>query len=288
MNFIEQKSYAKINIALDVLNKRSDSYHNMKMIMQTINIFDIIRIEKNDTGNITISSNKQITDDIQNNLIYKACRAVMKYANVNSDIGLDIHIQKNIPMGAGMAGGSANCATTILILNELLELKLTIDEMMDIGKKLGSDVPYCLLGGTKLVEGVGDIITPLNDHPNVYIVVVKPTQSVSTKYIFESIKLDEIIHRPNIEKIIEGINNSDVEKIAENFCNVFEEVSFKKYKEIEDIKNILKQNGAINALMTGTGSTVFAYFKEKQVAEKCLEIVKRNDNIELCALTDVK
>ncbi len=288
MNFIEKKSYAKINIALDVLNKRPDGYHNMKMIMQTINIFDIIKIQKTDTGNINIKSSKQITDDIQNNLIYKACMAVIEYADVDNEIGLNIEIEKIIPMGAGMAGGSANCATTILILNELLDLNLSINEMMHIGKNLGSDVPYCLVGGTKLVEGVGDIITDLNAHPNVNIVVVKPIQSVSTKYIFENIKLDEITKRPDIDKMIESIDNADIKEIAQNFCNVFEEVTFKKYEEIEQIKNILKDNGAINALMTGTGSTVFGYFDDEDKAKKCLSVVGKLDNIELCRLTDVK
>ncbi len=286
MDYIEKKAYAKINIALDVLRKRPDGYHDMKMIMQTLNLFDLIKIKKTDTKDIVISSNVTITENLEQNLVYKACVAILEKIGFYKEIGLEVYIEKNIPMGAGMAGGSADCATTIVALNELFEANLTIEEMIDIGKKLGSDVPYCLVGGTKLVEGVGDILTALENHPQTIILVAKPIQSVSTKEIFESIKLNEIQERPNFEKMINAINNKDIEEIANNFCNVFEEVTIPKYKEIGEIKNCLNNNGAINSLMTGTGSTVFGYFETVDIAKAAAKELEKSFNLELLVVTE--
>lgn len=282
---IEKKAYAKINIALDVLRKRDDGYHDMKMIMQTLDIFDIIKIQVTDTCKINIISNEKITENIENNLIYKACVSVLKVTNLLNKVGLEVFVEKNIPMGAGMAGGSADCATTILAINELLELGLSTEEMINIGKKLGSDVPYCILGGTKLVEGVGDIITNLNNHPDVHILLAKPKQHISTKEIFESLDLNNIKERPNFDNLISGINNQDIYKIANNFCNVFEEITIPRCDEIQKIKEILNNNGAINSLMTGTGSTVFAYFDNIDTACVAKDIVEKSFNLELLVIT---
>ncbi len=287
MDYIEKKAYAKINIALDVVRKRADGYHDMKMVMQTLDIFDIIKIKKNSTNEIVINSEIDITENIENNLVYKACVAVLKEAKLFGKVGLEVYIEKNIPMGAGMAGGSADCATTILALNELLELKFSIDKMIEIGKKLGSDVPYCLVGGTKLVEGVGDIITSLKDHPETIVLVAKPLFSVSTKEIFEALKIEAIQERPKFEKMLDAINNGNEKEIANSFCNVFEEVTIPKYKEIGEIKKAISNNGAINSLMTGTGSTVFGYFENLDTAKAAAKKLENSFNLELLVVTRV-
>ncbi len=287
MEYIEKKAYAKINIALDVIRKREDGYHDMKMVMQTLDIFDLIKIKKNNTNKISIKSNVEITDKIESNLVYKACVAVLKKADLYNKVGLEVYIEKNIPMGAGMAGGSADCATTIVALNELLDLKLDTEQMIEIGKKLGSDVPYCLVGGTKLVEGVGDIITDLKNHPETVVLVAKPTVSVSTKEIFETLEIDKIKIKPNFEKMINGISNGNLQEIAKNFCNVFEEVTIPKHTEIGEIKNTINNNGAINTLMTGTGSTVFGYFENTDTARAAANVLEKSFNLELLVVTRV-
>ncbi len=287
MDFIEKKSYGKLNIALDVIRKREDGYHDMKMVMQTINIFDIIKIEKNDSKKITISSNKDITEDIENNLIYKACKSVLEGRELFGKVGLHIEIEKNIPMGAGMAGGSANCGTTIIAVNELLNLGLSQEEMLNIGRKLGSDVTYCMVGGTKLVEGVGDIISDLTPHPSTYLLVVKPKVSVSTKEIFGDLKLDNIEERPNFDEIIKGFSNKNILQISKYCRNIFEEVTIPKYPIIKEIKDFMNENGAITSLMTGTGSTVFAYFENDKLASVCCDKISEKFDLELALVTDV-
>ncbi len=287
MEFIEKRAYAKINIALDVLRKRSDGYHDMKMIMQTLNIYDTIKVKKTRGNEIIIKSNIDITEDIEQNLVYKASVDILKIADLYGKIGLEIYIEKNIPMGAGMAGGSADCATTILALNELLKLNLSLEETINIGKKLGSDVPYCIVGGTKLVEGVGDIITKLPNHPEVVVLIAKPLASVSTKTIFEALDVNKIKSRPNFEKIIKSIENQEVEEIAKGFCNVFEEVTIPMYPEIGEIKNYFMEKGAINSLMTGTGSTVFGYFNNIERAEEVAKNVEKIFNLEIAVVSKV-
>ncbi len=287
MDYIEKKAYAKLNIALDVIRKRLDGYHDMKMVMQTINLFDIIKIKKNNNNTINISSNLSITDDIQSNLVYKAAQLVLEESGLQNTVGLDIYIEKNIPMGAGMAGGSADCATTILCLNELLDLGWSVEKMTDIGKRLGSDVPYCLVGGTKLVEGVGDIITPIKEHPQTWVLVAKPRKSISTKLIFESLNLLNKKEVPNFEAMILAIENKDIKGITKNFCNIFEEVTIPLCEEIQEIKNIMNNNNAINSLMTGTGSTVFGYFETEELANKCAEILGQRDDLELIRVTKI-
>lgn len=286
MDYIEKKAYAKINIALDVIGKREDGYHDMKMIMQTIDIYDNIKISKNSSKVIKIDSNREITEDIENNLVYKATKEVLVYNGIFDKVGLSIYIEKNIPMEAGMAGGSADCATTIIALNELFNFNMTMSEMMEIGKKLGSDVPYCLVGGTKLVEGIGDIISDLADMPEIFVLVVKPKQSVSTKDIFGKLDLDLIKQRPNFEKIINAINSKDSERIASNFCNIFEEVTIPIYPEIQKIKDEINNYGALNSLMTGTGSTVFGFFDNINKA-KSAKVHIKTMGVEMAMITSI-
>ncbi len=284
---IEKKAYAKLNIALDVVRKRLDGYHDMKMIMQTINLFDVITVKKSKSNNIILNSNIDITENIESNLVYKAAKLVLEESGLFGTVGLEIYIEKNIPMGAGMAGGSADCATTILCLNELLDLNWSTEKMMNVGKTLGSDVPYCLVGGTKLVEGVGDIISPLNNHPETWVLVAKPKKSISTKLIFESMDLKNKKEIPNFEQLVLAIENKDIKKIANNFCNVFEEVTIPLCAEIQNIKNIMNENGAINSLMTGTGSTVFGYFDDEEIAKECADILRQRDDLELVKVTNI-
>lgn len=253
------KAYAKINLALDVLRKREDGYHDLSMIMQTVSLCDVIDInpiyEKDKTK--TYTSNDAIPE-MEGNIAHRAAIEFFKYTNL--DCSADIFIKKNIPHGAGLAGGSADAAAVICTLNDIFKTKLTKTELCKIGVKLGADVPFCIMKGTYLAEGIGDVLTPLpnlNDHS---ILIVKPDFDVSTPEVYKTLKLTKNTAHPPIEEIIEAITKGDYKFVFENASNVLESVTAKKYKEIEKIKQEMKDMGAVLSLMSGSGPSVFGVF----------------------------
>ncbi|NLJ95582.1 MAG: 4-(cytidine 5'-diphospho)-2-C-methyl-D-erythritol kinase [Clostridiales bacterium] len=273
MNSITVKAYAKINLGLDVIRKRSDGYHDVSMIMQTINLHDTINIKKTRFKTTTISSNLYYLPNDRRNLVYKAVDLFRENQPVTS--GLSIHINKRIPVAAGLAGGSADAAATLKGLNTLFQTGLSLEELMDLGIKLGADVPYCLLMGTALSEGIGEILTPLPPMPNCYILLVKPNISISTKYVYENLSLDENNTRhPDILSMINALNEDDIHKFASYMDNILETVTAKEYPVVEKIKKIMKENGALASLMSGSGPTVFGIYKDKVEAEKAYRFFK--------------
>ncbi len=278
MKKIVKKAYAKVNLALDVLQKREDGYHDVRMIMQNISIFDVLTFEVNESANerkISLSVNKDGIPTDDKNLVYKAVRFMFDMYDINADI--DIYLEKNIPAEAGMAGGSTDCAAAIHAVNELFDLKLDMKTLMDIGVKLGADVPYCILGHTALSEGIGEILTPVNSLSDCYILVVKPPVGVSTKMVYTNLRVNELEHHPDIDGMILALNEKDVEKVSAHMENVLETVTARMYPEIERLKSIMKEQGALNAIMSGSGPTVFGIYTDEATANRAGEFIRRQN-----------
>ena len=273
MNSITLKSRAKINLSIDVLGKRQDGYHLVEMIMQTIDLYDLIEINEKDNDQITI---KSTSDEIPldcNNLVYKAANLIKKTFNINK--GVEIHIKKNIPVAAGMAGGSSNAAAALVGLNKLWNLNLSNQQLEKIGLKLGADVPFCINGGAVLASGIGEELTPIKGlTKDVCILVCKPDLFVSTKEVYECIDSKDIDKRPNNKFLIECLKNEDTRQLAENMFNVLEGVTMDKHPVIQQIKDIMTNNRALGAMMSGSGPTVFGLYENKEDAYMCKSILE--------------
>lgn len=272
MNSINIKAYAKINLALDVIGKRDDGYHELNMIMQSIRLHDKIYIRKNNNREIKLKSNLPYIPVNHKNIVYKAVDLFRKTYNIKQ--GVFVNIYKQIPVSAGLAGGSTDAAATIKGLNKLFNTGLSLEEMMELGGKLGADVPFCMMMGTVLSQGIGDILTPLDKMPDCYILLVKPSFSVSTKKVYENFKLDHTISHPDISASIKAIKNNDLPELSSHMANVLESVTIKKYPSINQIKKLMLDNGAFVALMSGSGPTVFGLFEDKGVAKKAYDSIK--------------
>ena len=266
MNKLEFKSYAKINLALEIGKKRSAGYHEIRSIMQQINLFDKLTFKKLEEDRIIIKCNlKELEND--GNICYKAALLLKNEFNIKE--GIEIDIEKNIPIGSGLAGGSGNAAATLKALNEMFELNLSEDKLIEIGIQLGSDVPFQIIGGTALVEGIGEELTKLNPLENIDVLLINPNINISTKWAYEEFdKVNNQKGSNNFDKMLKGIGEGNLNGISENLYNDFEEVIFNSYPEIRKIKEDLIKNNALNALMSGSGSSVFGLFENKGEAEK--------------------
>ena len=263
---LELKAYAKVNLGIDVIGKRPDGYHEVRMIMQTVKLYDRITMEKNDSGNIILSTNLPYLPVNEKNLVYRAIDMIRHAYGITD--GVTASIVKRIPIAAGMAGGSSDAAAAFVGMNQLFHLGITQQELMDYGVKLGADIPYCIMRGTALSEGIGEILTPLPPIPNCWFLIVKPTFSMSTKFVYENLHLDEIAVHPDIDGMKEALYQRDLIGVTDRMENVLEQVTKKHYPAIGEIKDIMRKEGALNALMSGSGSTVFGIFKSKETAEK--------------------
>ena len=288
MEQITKQAKAKINLGLDVIRRRADGYHEVKMIMQTVEIADTLTFSKSSIPGIRISVGEsagceQIPTD-ESNLIYKAAK-IMKDTYPEKIDGIEIHLEKKIPVAAGMAGGSTDAAATFLAMNELFELQIGIDELMKMGVRVGADVPYCIIGGTALSEGIGEILTPIEQPPLCYLVIAKPEINVSTKYVYENLKLTEQTIHPDIDSLKEAIQKNDLKKMAETMGNLLETVTVEKYPVIDEIKKMMIQMGGLNALMSGSGPTVFGIFVNQGDAEKAYHAVRGSGKAKQVFLT---
>ena len=274
MNSITLKSRAKINLSIDVLGKRQDGYHLVEMIMQTIDLYDLIEINEKDNDQITIKSTSDEIPLYFNNLVYKSANIIKKTFNINK--GVEIHIKKNIPVAAGMAGGSSNAAAVLVGLNKLWNLNLSNQQLEKIGLKLGADVPFCINGGAVLASGIGEELTPIKGlTKDVCILVCKPDLFVSTKEVYECIDSKDIDKRPNNKFLIECLKNEDTRQLAENMFNVLEGVTMDKHPVIQQIKDIMTNNRALGAMMSGSGPTVFGLYENREDAVKCKAILEK-------------
>lgn len=268
---MELKAYAKINLGLDVIRRRADGYHEVRMIMQQIGIYDELSVVKSSTPGIRINTNLSDLPTDKDNLVYKSAKLMFDEFGIED--GIDITLTKNIPVAAGLAGGSTDAAATFIAINELWGLGLDTDELMKRGVKIGADVPYCILGGTAISEGIGEVLTPISSCPDCHVVIAKPPVGVSTKYVYQNLKIDEISH-PNIDAIIDGINNGSLKNISDNLGNVLESVTIPLHPVISDIKDMMNGCGAVGSLMSGSGPTVFGLFDNEAKAKECVEVIR--------------
>lgn len=277
MNSIDLKSRAKVNLSIDVLGKREDGYHLVEMIMQTIDLYDKLKITEIEENSILIKSNSLDIPLNEDNIMYKAVNLLKNQFNIEK--GIEISIEKNIPVAAGMAGGSSNAAAVLVGLNKLWNLGLSENELKDIGLKLGADVPFCITGGSALAEGIGEELTNIKGLPeDLNILVCKPNIFVSTKEVYQSLNMDKVKRRPKNKELIDALQKEDVKFISENMVNVLEEVTSLKYSEIGQIEDIMIKNKALGSMMSGSGPTVFGLFDNKDCAIKAKEDLQAKYN----------
>lgn len=268
------RALAKINLGLDIIGKRPDGYHDVRMIMQTIQMYDVLDIRKKEEPGISLSVNAPYIPSDERNLVYKAAKLLMDEFRIQE--GVDIRLEKFIPVAAGMAGGSSDAAAAFVGLNRLFRLNLTEQELMERAVKIGADVPYCIMRGTALAEGIGEKLTRLDPLPKCYVLVGKPGINVSTKMAYENLNLSDISAHPDIDGMIEDIKNRDLYSMAAKMSNVFEPGIAKQYPVIRQIRELMEDNGAIKAMMSGSGPTVFGIFDNKEVTEKAAAVLRES------------
>lgn len=254
---LQLDSYAKINLSLDVVRKRYDGYHEIRSVMQQIDLSDQLSFSENKNGVIITCDNDQVPVD-KSNLVYKAWEELSKLAKTK--IGIRVHIKKRIPVAAGLAGGSTNCATALNALNKLWDLALTEKELMDIGIKIGADVPYCLMGGTALAEGVGEKLTQLRSFKDKSMLIANPGIQISTSYAYSKLELGK--NKKNMEEILNCIDNMDIHCISKKMYNVMEDSIIPEHPQIGKLKEEMVKSGALGALMSGSGASVFGLYDD--------------------------
>ncbi len=272
---MRSKAYAKINISLDIIGKREDGYHLLQMIMQSIDLYDEITIEKQ-KKDITIKCNKQYVPTDEKNLAYKAAKLFKEKYNIND--GVYIYIKKNIPVCAGLAGGSTDGAAVLKIMNSLFNVNASNEELMELGLKLGADVPYCIKGGTALCEGVGEKVTELKNFKDKILVLVKPPFGVSTKGVYQEFNIEKARNHPDTNAIIEAMEKDDLKLVCSNMKNLLENVTLRKHKILINIKEEMRYYGSMGTMMSGSGPTVFAFFDDMLKAQRCFEKMKEKYN----------
>ena len=289
MNFIRVRAHGKINLALDVLRKREDGYHEVRMIMQSVGLYDnieIINLGQSSTGKpeIEIETNLRYLPNNENNLAYKAALLLMEEFYISAHIR--IKIKKMIPVAAGMAGGSADAAAVLKGVNKLFGLHLTNEELKKRGVTLGADIPYCIDGGTALSEGIGEILTPLSPMPQCIILLVKPPINVSTKLVYGKLDAANNEYHPDIDGMIEAIEAGNLLEMTNKMGNVLATVTEAEYPIITEIKNKMVELGALGSMMSGSGPTVFGIFNDRDAAKAAYSFFKESDLGRQVYLTD--
>lgn len=272
MNNIVLRAYGKINLGLDVLRRREDGYHDVKMIMQTVGLYDILKMEKTKQDGISMNCNISFLPTDRRNLVYRAVEIMKERYHIQQGVKIDLN--KRIPIAAGMAGGSSNCAAALMGMNQLFDLGLKKEQLCEIGLLLGADVPYCIWGGTALAEGIGERLTKLPPMPSCHILIAKPGISVSTGFVYQNLKLDQLERHPDIDGMIKDLETGSLEGICRKLENVLETVTIPEYPIIDRIKAHLIEHGAMGALMSGSGPTIFGIFSEEEKAAKALQALK--------------
>lgn len=265
------KAYAKINISLDIIGKREDGYHLLKMIMQAIDLYDVMNINRIDNG-IKLSCDKQYVPTDEKNIAYKAAKLFMDTYNIKS--GISIEINKNIPVAAGLAGGSTDGAAVLRAMRDIFSIDVTDEELMELGLKLGADVPYCILGGTALCEGIGEKITPLKSFKDKILILVKPNFGVSTKEVYKNFDIERVFKHPDMNSLIRAMERDDLEFISNNMKNLLENVTLRKYSMLKNIKDSMLRYGALGSMMSGSGPSIFGFFDDMLKAQWCFEGMK--------------
>ena len=279
------RALAKINLGLDILRKREDGYHEVRMIMQTIQMYDVLKMNKVKKPGISLSVNYPYIPSDERNLVYKAAKLLMDEFQVKE--GVDICLEKFIPVAAGMAGGSSDAAAAMVGINRLFKLGLSERELMDRAVNIGADVPYCIMRGTALAEGIGEKLTRIAQIPDCFVLIGKPGISVSTKMAYESLQLDKISSHPDIDGMIRDIENGDLLTMTEKMGNVFEPGIIEKYPVIGEIKDLMEDNGALKAMMSGSGPTVFGIFDDREKMEVAAAVLRESGLAKTVFATEV-
>lgn len=283
MDKLELKAYGKINLGLDVIRKRPDGYHDLDMVMQMVDVYDDVILTQIEGTEIVVRTDTAVLSNGTDNLAYMAARLLMDEFGITQ--GLEITIKKRIPIAGGMAGGSSDCAATLKGVNQMFDLGLSKEELMERGVRLGADVPYCILGGTAIARGIGEILTPLPTPPECHVIIAKPPVSVSTAFVYGNIRPDKIERRPDIEAMVSAIKTQDLYKLAESLYNVMEDITVPQYPIIQEIKTVMLDNGALNSIMSGSGPTVFGLYDDIEKAEQTVELLKAKELTEQLYLT---
>ena len=285
MDEIKLKALAKINLGLDVVRRREDGYHEVRMVMQTIHLYDQLLIQKSETPGIQIHSNLSFLPVNENNLVYKAGKLLMDEFDIHT--GVSVELNKRIPVAAGMAGGSTDAAAMLYGMNQLFGLKLKRKDLMTRGVKLGADVPYCIMRGTALAEGIGEKLSALPPMVKCPVLIAKPAVSVSTKFVYQNLKLNEQTPHPDIDALITDIRNSDLDNICADMGNVLETVTIPNYPVIAQIKEQMLKSGAKASMMSGSGPTVFGLFGDEETARRARAEMKASGLAKQVYLTSI-
>lgn len=285
MDDISLKALAKINLGLDVVRRREDGYHEVRMIMQTIHLYDRLKITKTKTPGIEIHSNLPFLPVNENNLVYKAGQLLMNEFGIKEGVRADL--LKRIPVAAGMAGGSSDAAAMLYGINQLFDLGLSRKQLMERGVSIGADVPYCLMRGTALAEGIGEKLKQLPPMIKCPVLIAKPQISVSTKFVYQNLKLDGTTVHPNIDALIRDIKKKDLCAVTADMGNVLETVTIPNYPVIAEIKKQMIHSGAQGAMMSGSGPTVFGLFENERQARKAYEEMKQTGLAKQLYLTSI-
>lgn len=285
MDKLELKALGKINLGLDILGRRENGYHDVRMVMQTVYLYDRVILEKTKKKEIEIVSNLGFLPVNENNIAYKAAKLLIDEFKLSH--GVKITLEKHIPVAAGMAGGSSNAAAALFGMNKLFSLGLSEEGLKERGVTLGADVPYCIMRGTVLAEGIGEILTPLPPMPKCHILIAKPPLSASTKVVYEKIDAMEIREHPDIDGIIAGLEAGDIAKTASSMGNVLELVMLKEYPVLGAIKDTMREAGALNAMMSGSGPTVFGIFTERSTAKAAAAMIRERKLAKQVYVTNV-
>ena len=268
------RAMAKINLSLDVIRKREDGYHEVRMIMQMVDMYDTVRMFPTRQRGIRLTTNLPYIPRDENNLAFRAAKLIMDECGVNR--GLSIRLDKFIPVAAGLAGGSSDAAATMVGVNKLFGLGFSREQLMERAAKIGADVPYCIMKGTALSEGIGEILTPLPPMPDCFILLCKPNISVSTRDVYGSLHLDEETFHPDVGRAVEALHAGDLKMLTNSSCmfNVLETVTAPRYPVIGDIEADMMESGALRAVMSGSGPTVFGVFDDRDKAERARTFLK--------------
>ena len=279
------RAFAKINLGLDILRKREDGYHEVRMIMQTIQMYDVLEMKRVKKPGISLSVNYPYIPSDERNLVYKAAKLLMDEFQVKE--GVDIRLEKFIPVAAGMAGGSSDAAAAMVGINHLFKLGLSEKDLMDRAVNIGADVPYCIMRGTALAEGIGEKLTRIAQVPDCYVLIGKPGIGVSTKTAYESLQLDKIQSHPDIDGMIRDIENGNLLAMTDKMGNVFESGIIGKYPVIGEIKDLMEVNGALKAMMSGSGPTVFGIFDDREKMEAAAAVLRQSNLAKTVFATEV-
>lgn len=285
MDEIKLKALAKINLGLDVVRRREDGYHEVRMVMQTIHLYDQLLIQKSETPGIQIHSNLSFLPVNENNLVYKAGKLLMDEFDIHT--GVSVELNKRIPVAAGMAGGSTDAAAMLYGMNQLFGLKLKRKDLMERGVQIGADVPYCIMRGTALAEGIGEKLSSLPPMVKCPVLIAKPAVSVSTKFVYQNLKLNEQTPHPDIDALITDIRNSDLDNICADMGNVLETVTIPNYPVIVQIKEQMLKSGAKASMMSGSGPTVFGLFGDEETARRARAEMKASGLAKQVYLTSI-